>query len=116
MLCFLQLFFSYSYHFPLRLCAVACSSAAEPPPLLRSFDDDWQAFREREEASSDPWDPPLVVPLVATGSSPPLPLPVTVNPAVVDGSGRCEVILARRVAVGETVKELHLLPASPINR
>lgn len=39
-----------------------------------------------------------------------LSLPATGNPAVVDRVGGCDVVLARRVGVGEVVRELHLLP------
>lgn len=85
-------------------------SPVQPPPVLRAFDDDWEAFRTRNEQSRDPWElenTPLAK------DSPPLSLPVTANPAVLDHADRCDVVLARRVGAGEVVREVHLLPVAP---
>lgn len=83
--------------------------SAQLPPLLRGFDDDWEAFRARGEHYTEPWE--LETASVMADSSL-VSLPVTANPAVMDRIGRCDVVLARRVAPGEVVREVHLLPVS----
>ncbi|CAM9954653.1 unnamed protein product [Ectocarpus sp. 12 AP-2014] len=82
-------------------------SSAQPPPLLRSFDDDWEAIRTRREYVPEPLEPesaPLVTEPFSTS------LPVSGNSTVLDRMGVCDVVLARRVGPGEVVKELHLFP------
>lgn len=82
-------------------------SSAQPPPLLRAFDDDWEAFRAQGDYSTEP--PELANAPLATELFP-TPLPVNGNSAVLDRVGGCEVVLARRVGPGEVVKQVHLLP------
>ncbi|CAM9176689.1 unnamed protein product [Ectocarpus fasciculatus] len=82
-------------------------SSTQPPPLLRSFDDDWEAIRTRSEYVPEALEPesaPLATEPFSTS------LPVSGNSTVLDRMGACEVVLARRVGPGEVVKELHLLP------
>ncbi|CAN0523484.1 unnamed protein product, partial [Ectocarpus sp. 12 AP-2014] len=82
-------------------------SSAQPPPLLRSFDDDWEAIRTRREYVPEPLEPesaPLATEPFSTS------LPVSGNSTVLGRMGACDVVLARRVSPGEVVKELHLFP------
>lgn len=82
-------------------------SSAQPPPLLRGFDDDWEAFRARREYSTEHSEletAPLATESAATA------LPVSGNSTVLDRVGGCELVLARRVGPAEVVKQLHLLP------
>ena len=102
---------NYSRNAPTSSCLTSDSSS-QPPPLLRAFDDDWKAFRAREEGgSADPSeleDTPLGTELFSSFT----PLPVSGNSTVVGRVGGCDVVLARRVGPGEVLKQLHLLPLS----
>lgn len=86
-----------------------CSSA-QPPPLLRGFDDDWEEFRARGEYSMGHSE--LEATPLATDLASPVALPVSENSTVLDRVGGCDVVLARRVGPAEVVKQLHLLPVS----
>lgn len=84
-------------------------SSAQPPPLLRAFDDDWEAFRARGGYLAE--SPELANASLGAEIFP-VSLPVNGNSAVLDRVGGCEVVLARRVGPGEVVKQLHLSPVS----
>lgn len=86
-----------------------CSST-QPPPLLRGFDDDWEAFRARGDYSAE--QPEAEAAPLATELTSSVSLPVSGNSTVLDRVGGCDVVLARRVGPAEVVKQLHLLPAS----
>eukprot|EP00903_Cladosiphon_okamuranus_P017758 g16346.t1 len=84
--------------------------SAQPPPLLRSFDDDWEAIRSRGEYSTEQSELETVP--LETNLTSSVALPVSGNSTVLDRVGGCEVVLGRRVGPGEVVKQLHLLPVS----
>lgn len=84
-------------------------SSAQPPPLLRAFNDDWEALRARggySEEQSEIENTPLWTDSFS------ISLPMNGNPTVLDRTGGCDVVLARRVGPGEVVKELHVQPVS----
>lgn len=93
----------------------ATDRPAPPPPLLQSFDDDWETLRAGAErpghhSVEDTWWELETDPFAADASLE--SLMATGNPAVVERAGRCDVLLSRRVGAGEVVKELHLIPVS----
>ncbi|CAN0150526.1 unnamed protein product [Scytosiphon promiscuus] len=85
----------------------ARGSSAQPPPLLRAFNDDWEALRARTDCSAEQSEFENI-PLATDSIS--ISLPVNGNPTVLDRTDGCDVVLARRVGSGEVVKELHILP------
>ena len=94
--------------FHLSLFRAAHCSSAQPPPLLRSFDDDWEAFRTRGECFAEQSE--LETAPLETDLASSVALPVSGNSTVLDRVGGCDIVLARRVGPGEVVKQLYLLP------
>eukprot|EP00752_Nemacystus_decipiens_P011911 g10562.t1 len=86
--------------------------SAQLPPLLRSFEDDWEAFRARGEYSLSTEQSGLETAPLATGLTSSVVLPVSGNSTVLDRVGGCDIVLARRAGPGEVVKQLRLSPVS----